>query len=528
MTNNDDRLGCSIETTPVWADWHGRDAVVAALRDTLARWGAEWQLALRPTPCWSAAPRDRWPGDTVVRLRVDGHDKGVFVRLPAAQEASPQAVAALLAEAAIANRRAWLTAAAVGRPDLDAADLALLHEAAARGFAPARLNQAPSADGTNVEERCDALVDAEALRWRLQLRDPARIEGQPGDDLRWSAAVDMMNEGLFLESGQLLPGVEVESDATLADDQVRIWVNDLPLPVQQALLPGQLMVNDRPEGLQHIGLTGHLIINPANGNECSVLDNAAEVLSRVKAAGLTFWGPAGYLVLVLVGVARRHAAAFWTATATDAVLDNLGWNFPVLERAWRARFAPPLLSAVLRRLLDERVAVRDLRTVLEAMLALQAVVPAPSDQIVFAPPHGQVMVCDGRRKAPPALPADLDADDWAAQVRIAFARQLSHQHTRGQSTLQVYLLDRALETRLSDEADSFAGVDEHARLFTAVDAVLGAPTPGHSAVILTTKAARATLRRALAADLPELVVLSYEELAPELNIQPLARIDWAG
>jgi hypothetical protein len=519
-------LDCRIETTPAWADWGGREAAIATLRDALDAWWAEWQLAARPAPRWSAEPRERWPGDNVARLRRDENDPGVFVRLPAPREATPEAVAAALAEAAVAHRRAWLTPALVGRPDAEPADLALIHEGATRGFAPERFRAAAPAAAVSVEERCDQLVDAEVLRLRVQLGDPARLEGAPGDDLRWTAAVEMMNNGLFFESGQLLPWVEVEADTRLAPDEVRIWVNDLPLPLRHALLPGQVMVNETPERLQLLGLVGRAIVNPANGNDCSLLDDAAAAVARIQAAGLTAWGPAGYLVLTLAAVARRHAAAFWTATATDAALDDLGTAFPALEQTWRERFPLPLLTAVMRRLLDEQVGVRNLRAILEAMLAVQTVVPADADKIVFAPPQGRIMVCDSRRDKLPPGPAELSADDWVGQVRIALARQLSHQHTRGEATLLVYLLAPELETRVRDDAATLAGVDGHLRLFTAIDAEIEARVRRHPPVILTTKAVRPALRRLLRADLPELVVLDYEELSPEMNIQPLGRVAW--
>jgi type III secretion protein V len=46
-------------------------------------------------------------------------------------------------------------------------------------------------------------------------------------------------------------------------------------------------------------------------------------------------------------------------------------------------------------------------------------------------------------------------------------------------------------------------------------------------VILTTIEVRKKLRNFIERDFPQLAVLCYQELAPELNVQPIARITWS-
>ena len=51
------------------------------------------------------------------------------------------------------------------------------------------------------------------------------------------------------------------------------------------------------------------------------------------------------------------------------------------------------------------------------------------------------------------------------------------------------------------------------------------PTNGHKPVLLSSMDIRRYLRKLIETDLYDLQVISYQELVPEVNIQPLARVD---
>jgi type III secretion protein V len=61
------------------------------------------------------------------------------------------------------------------------------------------------------------------------------------------------------------------------------------------------------------------------------------------------------------------------------------------------------------------------------------------------------------------------------------------------------------------------------------DEVGNLPPTAQNPVILTTQEVRLRLRKEVAHEFPHLNVLSYQELSPDMNIQPIARIssdDW--
>jgi type III secretion protein V len=89
--------------------------------------------------------------------------------------------------------------------------------------------------------------------------------------------------------------------------------------------------------------------------------------------------------------------------------------------------------------------------------------------------------------------------------------------------LIVYLLDQAIEDRLRRNESLLPG--ERAALLSAVRYETGnLPPSAQNPVILTTHDIRLRFRSEIRHAFPHLATLSYQELAMDLNIQPIARI----
>jgi type III secretion protein V len=121
----------------------------------------------------------------------------------------------------------------------------------------------------------------------------------------------------------------------------------------------------------------------------------------------------------------------------------------------------------------------------------------------------------------------------ASLVRSNMKRYLSHKYTRGQSTLIVYLLDPEIEKILSEGTSHKAGKkgkiplyeSQCNKILEAIRAEVGTqPALTSIPAILTTIDVRPHLRKITALEFPRLPILSYGELSPDLNIQPIARI----
>jgi type III secretion protein V len=198
---------------------------------------------------------------------------------------------------------------------------------------------------------------------------------------------------------------------------------------------------------------------------------------------------------------RSRAADFLGFAEAQRLLDELEQVAPATVRNVIPKpVSLPLLVDVLRRLLEEGVSIRDLRAVLEA-LATAAV-------------------------------TEKDPLTLAELVRAHLRRPITFRLTRGATSLGVYLLDPLLEdtirraiTRTPNGAfltlAPAASRDVMASIRRAVQSHQdGGESPR---VILTQPDIRRFVRRLVEVELPDLVVVSFAELLPEVTLAPLGR-----
>jgi type III secretion protein V len=201
-----------------------------------------------------------------------------------------------------------------------------------------------------------------------------------------------------------------------------------------------------------------------------------------------------------------RAADFLGLAETQRLLDELEHVAPALVRGVVPKLVPlALLTEVLRRLVEERVAVRDLRAILEALASFTTV-----------------------EKDPLAL---------SERLRAELRRPITFRLTRGTGHLPVYLLDDLVEDTIRRAVTQTA----HGAFLTLPPtstrdivaairrALASAPPPEDaSPVILTQPEIRRFVRKLVEVDLPEIAVVSFAELLPEVHVRPLARVNLAG
>jgi hypothetical protein len=338
------------------------------------------------------------------------------------------------------------------------------------------------------------------------------------DPLRWDKLTSMMSDGVFYELGVVLPRLDLLPDDSLAPTDIRIEINDARLPRRRLLAADRVLVNDTVERLTRLNVKGEEAFNPANGNECAVIDAADAAVC--KQAGLQTWSRPEHAILSISAAARQMAGAFVNRNLVEFFTKLLAQDYPTVVAEVRKAMTHEAITQVLRALVDEEISIRNLRRVLEVLSLPDDEIDADlARYIFFAPAALNRTVCF----RDPGAEATI-AEQRLFRVRAAMKRYISHKYTRGQNTLIVYLLDRALEERLARPAP-ILGADREL-LLRALRDEIGSPLPtAQTPVILTTASVRLRLRREIGADWPHIGVLSYQELSPDMNIQPIARIE---
>jgi type III secretion protein V len=343
------------------------------------------------------------------------------------------------------------------------------------------------------------------------------IEAVPDDaKSSWPELVNFMADGLSVESGILFPTLKTAVDPDLSPPWFRLDWNDLRLPPRKGLLSGQIAVNDTAERLHVMNLNDVVeIANPATEQPSCVVDASHQ--DRLEATGLTTWTPAGFLILAIAGEIRKAAPAFVHIPFTEYLLARLHLAFPELVSAVRQKFELPILTAILRNMIEEEVSVRDLATILEAIATAESAIKVDPRRTIAIADVGLFTYLLHSNDAA----ADFAVRDYTEIARRALSRHIGSKYSRGTNTLVVYLFDAETERRLA--AAERLSAEDREQVRTAYYAECAhLPPTAMSPVLLVSRDVRWRLREELSPS--RVTVVSYDELPPELNIQPVARI----
>jgi hypothetical protein len=348
-------------------------------------------------------------------------------------------------------------------------------------------------------------------------RDASHLPPESGEN--FDSWLEEIRDGVFYQLGLPL-SLTVEEDPEMPSGHFALAWHDITSPPLLSLKPGHFLVDDTSDNLHLLGLVSEPVLHPANFQPAAIVGTGAEAQRRCEESGLTTWGPEAYMVLLATADISWNAGGFMTTRVARFLFYQLAEGCPQIIAAARESYDLVTLARVLRRLLQEEVSIRNLRSVLEALLSVEGTTTAdPGERILLGPNTGILLPARARRDLP-----SLEAEELAECARIGLRRYLSHKYTRGTNTLVVHLLERDIEACIVDSNGELPESKRQAIVDAVRESYGARDSPPWQVILLTTPHVRQRLRRIVEHDLPRVVVLSYSELSPDLNIQPISRI----
>ena len=315
---------------------------------------------------------------------------------------------------------------------------------------------------------------------------------------RLRAELPKLRSSLYYDLGVLLPSCYVSGDAPLKSHQYFIAVKEVPV-VYGAIRPDCVYVNDSADNIRVFGLEGEDVRNPADLKPGAWIPAAQRSVAEL--AGLKVWEPAEVITLHLSMVMKKYAHDFVGIQEAQALLDFAARGVPKLvEEVVPKVVTIHQFTDVLRRLVQEGISIRDVKTILDALSEW------------------------GRIEKDPVTLTEY--------VRSSIKRYISFRYTGGRDTLYVYLLDPEIEDVIRGairrtQTGSFLSLDPsiaHDILDAVRREIANLPPSAQKPVVITDMELRRFVRKMVELEFPTLSVLSYQELAPELNVQPVGRI----
>ena len=301
---------------------------------------------------------------------------------------------------------------------------------------------------------------------------------------------------LLTDLGIEIPSIALEVDPILAHDRFRIDLEGTPV-IEGTVPPQGLLVDDDPAHLELLEIPYRQELPLINYRPALWVERShTETLSQ---AGVAFALPAQILARCLIQMLYRRAGSFVGIQETRKLLTKIQANYADLVK--EAEKIAPLqkLAEILRRLVDENVPVRNMRAILEAVVEW------------------------GQREQNVVLLVEY--------VRVALGRQICFRCADRDRVIAAYMLERSVEDMLRSaqrqtSAGTYMNLSEEAvqPLIDEIARALAEAAPGTNPVVLTAMDVRRLTRHLLTRSNIYVPVMSYQELAPEFNVQPLGSL----
>ena len=307
-----------------------------------------------------------------------------------------------------------------------------------------------------------------------------------------------VRNGLYYDLGVIFPAIQVKGNTPGEAGSYTIWANEVPVVSGQIRLDAAL-VNDTAENLAIYGFKAEDTSNPATGKAAAWVPRADA--ERAKGVGLQVWDTHEILLLHVTHYLKRNARDFIGIQEVQGMVAALKQYYPTLvEETIPKPISLQTLTEILRRLVEEEVSIRDLKIILQTL-------------------------CEWGR-------VEHEVLALTEQVRAGLKRKICYQISHGRPLLFVYRLDPEFEDMFRNSirqsaSGAYLSMDPASsqQLMAAARAQIGDLPPGaQRPVIVTDAEIRRFVKRLLDFAIPEITVLSYDQLTPQINLQPLGTI----
>jgi flagellar biosynthesis protein FlhA len=355
---------------------------------------------------------------------------------------------------------------------------------------------APAAPAVPAEQRelsWDDVEQVDLIGLEVGYRLIPLVDRNQGGELM--GRIKGVRKKLSEELGFLVQAVHIRDNLELAPNAYRITILGAPVGESEVFPDRELAINP---GQVSAAIQGAATKDPAFGLEAVWIEKARR--DQAQAQGYTVVDASSVIATHLSHLLQTHAHEILGHEEVQQLLNRLAKSAPKLVEDLVPKMLPmSVVVKVLQSLLQERVPIRNLRTVCEALAEL-----APKTQ---------------------------DPQALVAAVRVALGRSIVQNIGGLRLELPVITLDPALEQVLQDSmaggSDSGPGFEPGLadRIQQALtDSTRRQEAAGEPAVLLVAPKIRPWIARLMRYTTPSLAVLAYNEIPENRRIRVIAAV----
>lgn len=365
---------------------------------------------------------------------------------------------------------------------------------AAAGGAPGAPGAPPGGGGDKKPESVVQLMQVDAIslevgRGLLSLVDPR-------EGAKLLERVTSIRRHVAMELGIVVPGVRFRDNLQLKPNTYVIKIKEIEV-AQGEVQVNQFLAIGPEDKLKN--LRGIKTVDPTYGMPGVWI--SPEQRGDAERYGCMIFDPVSVVATQLTEVVRSHASELLGRQEVQALIDTIKKTHPAVVK----ELIPDALQLgevqkVLQNLVKERVSIRDLVSILETLADNVHMTKDPEMLTEFA--------------------------------RVSLSRSICKEYQNNEGTINVITLDPGIEQTIQasiqrTEQGSFLTIDPNVgqEILQAISNQVDALSEkGLQPILLTSPPIRPALRKLTERSFPSLVLLSWNEIAPKVNVNSVAMV----
>lgn len=352
---------------------------------------------------------------------------------------------------------------------------------------------------SKVEEKVENYLIMDTLELEIGYSLIPLVDPDQGGDLL--DRMSSLRKQMAIELGMLVPPIRIRDNVQLKSNHYTVKMRGI-LQGEGDLLPEYHLVL-LPENIQ-ADIKGVRTKDPAYGMDAVWVSKSNR--AQAEKYGLSVINAGAVITTHMIEIIKRNADKLLDRQMVKTLVENLKETAPaVVDELIPNKMSYGELQKILKRLLKEGIPIRDMNTILET-------------------------VADYHSKT-------QNTDVLTEYVRAALADTITRTYRDTDKSVTVAVLERSLESHLISQAQQgnlHPGTlgftpETVEKLYVAVTQTSDKMnSSGHKPIILTSPVLRPALFDFLVSVIPDIIVLSYNDLTIDTQIQKFETIELSG
>ncbi len=340
-----------------------------------------------------------------------------------------------------------------------------------------------------AQPRTEDLLTLDPMKIELGYGLIALADPKQGGDLL--TRIQIIRQQIASRMGFVVPVIRIVDNMRLRPHEYRVRLREAIIGGYE-VMPDHFMAMN--PGLAEEAIEGVPTKEPAFGLQATWVARVNR--DRAERLGYTIVEPTAVLATHLTELVIAHASDLLSREDVQGLVKHLKETSPsVVEELLPNLLTLGEVQKILHNLLRERVSIRNLEAILEALADY--------------------------------APRTKDIDILTEYCRHRLSREISAQYADEARAIHVVTLDAAIEREILDavrqgETGEYVPIPPN-RADAITNSTIQAVQPlifvGHEPVVLTSAPVRRYFRRIVERRIPKIIVLSYNEIDPEVQVQ---------